>query len=325
MKRRQFFTTVGATAIGLPLCLEALAQGRHVRVGLLAPVAPRPDMVSALREGLRNRGYIEGQNLSIELRWPKGSFAQDPEVTAELVRSNVDVIVAWTTPAVTAARAATSTIPIVMVGVSDPMGLGFVRNLARPGGNITGVSNLAADISTKVVELLNDIVPSSKHIGIIFNPNNPASPLQLSGAEAGVRALGLKVTRAGASTPEDYRRAFERLNAERVQGVVLLADPSLIDHAAQIADLAKTARLPTVFQRRENVEAGGLLSYGSNLRGEFRQAANYVDRILRGASPAELPVEQPTTFELVINLKTAKAIDLSMPRSLLERADEVIE
>lgn len=325
MKRRQFFTTVGATAIGLPLCLEALAQGRHVRVGLLAPVAPRPDMVSALREGLRNRGYIEGQNLSIELRWPKGSFAQDPEVTAELVRSNVDVIVAWTTPAVTAARAATSTIPIVIVGVSDPMGLGFVRNLARPGGNITGVSNLAAEISTKVVELLNDIVPSSKHIGIIFNPNNPASPLQLSGAEAGARALGLKVTRAGASTPEDYRRAFERLNAERVQGVVLLADPSLIDHAAQIADLARTARLPTVFQRRENVEAGGLLSYGSNLRGEFRQAANYVDRILRGASPAELPVEQPTTFELVINLKTAKTIDLSMPRSLLERADEVIE
>jgi putative tryptophan/tyrosine transport system substrate-binding protein len=325
MKRRQFFTTVGATAIGLPLCLEALAQGRHVRVGLLAPVAPRPDMVSALREGLRNRGYIEGQNLSIELRWPKGSFAQNPEVTAELVRSNVDVIVAWTTPAVTAARAATSTIPIVIVGVSDPMGLGFVRNLARPGGNITGVSNLAADISTKVVELLNDIVPSSKHIGIIFNPNNPASPLQLSGAEAGVRALGLKVTRAGASTPEDYRHAFERLNAERVQGVVLLADPSLIDHAAQIADLAKTARLPTVFQRRENVEAGGLLSYGSNLRGEFRQAANYVDRILRGASPAELPVEQPTTFELVINLETAKAIDLSMPQSLLERANEVIE
>jgi ABC-type uncharacterized transport system substrate-binding protein len=199
------------------------------------------------------------------------------------------------------------------------------RRLARPGGNITGVSNLAADISTKVVELLNDIVPSLKHIGIIFNPNNPASPLQLSGTEAGVRALGLKVTRAGASTPEDYRRAFERLNAERVQGVVLLADPSLIDHAAQIADLAKTARLPTVFQRRENVEAGGLLSYGSNLRGEFRQVANYVDRILRGASPAELPVEQPTTFELVINLKTAKAIDLSMPRSLLERADEVIE
>ena len=217
-------------------------------------------MVSALREGLRSRGYIEGQNLSIELRWPKGSFAQDPGVAAELVGSNVDVIVAWTTPAVMAARAATSTIPIVIVGVSNPVEMGFVRNLARPGGSITGVSNLAADISTKLVELLNDIVPNSKHIGIIFNPDNQASALQMTGTEAGVRALGLKVTRAGASTPEDYRRAFERLNAERVQGVILLADPSLIDHATQIADLAKTARLPTVFQRRENVEAGGLLS-----------------------------------------------------------------
>jgi len=306
MKRRQFFTIVGASAIGLPLCLKAMAQGRHVRVGLLTAVAPTPDMVSALREGLRNRGYIEGQNLSIELRWPKGSFAQDPEVAAELVRSNVDIIVAWTTPAVMAARAATSTIPIVIVGVSNPVEMGFVRNLARPGGNITGVSNLAADTSTKLVELLNDIVPDSKHIGIIFNPDNPASALQMTGTEAGVRALGLKVTRAGASTPEDYRRAFERLNAERVQGVVLLADPSLIEHAKQIADLAKTARLPTVFQRRENIEAGGLLSYGPNLRGEFRQTANYVDRILRGASPAELPVEQPTTFELVINLKTPR-------------------
>src|SRR5262245_571117 len=208
MKRRQFFTTVGATAIGLPLCLKAMAQGRHVRVGLLTAVAPTPDMVSALREGLRNRGYIEGQNLSIELRWPKGSFAQDPEVAAELVRSNVDVIVAWTTPAVTAARAATSTIPIVIVGVTSLLDLGFARNLARPGGNSAGVSHLAADISTKLVELLNDIVPDSKHIGIIVNPDKPASALLMAGTDAGVRALGLKVTRAGASTPEDYRHAF---------------------------------------------------------------------------------------------------------------------
>jgi ABC-type uncharacterized transport system substrate-binding protein len=325
MKRRQFFATVGAAAIGLPLCLKALAQGKHVRVGLLASVAPTPGMLSALREGLRERGYVEGQNLSIDVRWPKGSFAQDPGVASELARSNVDVIVAWTTPAVTAARTATSTIPIVMVGVSNPVEVGFVANLARPGGNITGVSNLASDLSAKLVELLSEIVPNTKHIGIIFNPGNPGSVLQISGTEDGVRALGLQVTRAEASNPEQFRRAFGRFSAEGVNGVVLLADPSLVGHAANIADLAKTARLPTVFQRRENVEAGGLVSYGANLPGQFRQTAIYVDRILKGASPAELPVEQPTTFELVINLKTAKALGLEISRKLLARADDVIE
>ncbi|MFZ2092778.1 MAG: ABC transporter substrate-binding protein [Pseudolabrys sp.] len=325
MRRREFITFVGVTAFGLPQCIKALAQGRHVRVGLLSPVAPTPDMLNALRKGLRDNGYVEGQNVSIEVRWPKGSFAQNPGVADELVRSNVDIIVAWTTPAVTAARTATSTIPIVMVGVGNPVEVGFIDNLARPGGNITGISNLAGDLSAKSVELLKEIVPNTKHVGVIFNPSNPGSVFQLKGNEEAIRTLGLRVTRAEASTPEEYRRAFGRFNAEGVGGVVLQADSTLIDHAANVADLAKTARLPTIFQRRENVEAGGLLSYGPNLSGQFRQAAVYVDRILKGASPAELPVEQPTTFEMVINLKTAKVLGLTVPPSLLARADEVIE
>jgi putative ABC transport system substrate-binding protein len=282
-------------------------------------------MLNALRKGLRDKGYVEGQNISIEVRWPKGSFAQNPGVADELVRSNVDIIVAWTTPAVTAARTATSTIPIVMVAVGNPVEVGFIDNLARPGGNITGISNLAGDLSAKSVELLKETVPNTKHVGVIFNPSNPGSVLQLKGNEDAIRALGLRVTRAEASTPEEYRRAFGRFNSEGVNGVVLQADSTLIDHAANVADLAKTARMPTVFQRRENVEAGGLLSYGPNLSGQFRQAAVYVDRILKGASPAELPVELPTTFEMVINLKTAKALGLTVPPSLLARADEVIE
>jgi ABC-type uncharacterized transport system substrate-binding protein len=325
MRRRKFITFVGVAAFGLPLCIKALAQGRHVRVGLLSSVAPTPDMLNALRKGLRDHGYVEGQNTSIEVRWPKGSFAQNPGVADELVRNNVDIIVAWTTPAVTAARTATSTIPIVMVGVGNPVEVGFIENLARPGGNITGISNLAGDLSAKLVELLKEIVPNTKHVGVIFNPSNPGSILQLNGTEAAIHALGLRVTRAEARTSEEYRRAFESFNAEGVNGVVLQADPSLIDHAANVADLAKTARLPTVFQRRESVEAGGLLSYGPNLSGQFRQVAVYVDRILKGASPAELPVEQPTTFEMVINLKTAKALGLIVPPSVLARADEVIE
>ena len=324
MRRREFITLLGG-ATAWSLASRAQAQEKRVRVGLIGAVAPTPEMLNALREGLRNHGYIEGQNLSIDVRWPKATFAQSPGMAEELVRSNVDVIVAWTTPAVMAVRTATSTIPIVMVGVSNPVEVGFIANLARPGGNITGVTNIASDLSPKLVELLREIVPSTKHIGLIFNYSNPGSVLQLKGTEEAIRALGLRVTRAEANNPEAFQRAFARFNEEDVHGVVLLADPSLIDHAAKIADLAKASRLPTVFQRRENVEAGGLLSYGANLPGQFRQTATYVDRILKGAKPSELPVEQPTTFELVINLKTAKALGLTVPPTVLSRVNEVIE
>jgi putative tryptophan/tyrosine transport system substrate-binding protein len=321
--RREFITLLGGAATW-PLAARA-QQPKVWRIGLLATVSPAPAMLSAFRDGLRERGYVEGQNLFIDIRWPNESFEKEPRVAVELVRNNIDCIVAWPTPAVISARAATSTIPIVMVAVTDPVALGFVASLARPGGNITGVSNVASDLVGKQVELLVEIVPGMRRIGVVHNPNSPAVTLQLHETEKAIHALGLQLEIVEASISEEFDKAFARLSTEGANGVVLLADPSLIEHGKRIADLAKAARLPTAFQRRESVEAGGLLSYGSSLNDMFRQAALYVDRILKGAKPNDLPVQQPTKFELVINLKTAKVLGLTVPPTMLTQADMVIE
>jgi putative tryptophan/tyrosine transport system substrate-binding protein len=323
MLRREFVTLLGGAA-AWPVAARA-QQPKVSRIGLLAPAPPTPAMLSAFRDGLRERGYVEGQNLFIDARWPQGSFEQNPDIAAELVRSKVDVIVAWTTPSVIAARRATSTIPIVMVSVADPVGMGFVASLARPGGNITGVSNISNDLTGKQVELLMEIVPGMNHVGVVANLKNPAVTLILRETEKAIHALGLQFEVVEASVPDEFDRAFARLSADGVKGVVLLADVSLIEHKQRIAKLAQEARLPTAFQRRENVEAGGLLSYGPNLNGQFRGAALYVDKLLNGAKPADLPVDLPTKFELVINLKTAKALGITVPPTLITRADEVIE
>jgi putative tryptophan/tyrosine transport system substrate-binding protein len=281
--------------------------------------------LAAFRDGLRERGYVEGQSLSIDVRWPSGPFEQNPGVAAQLVHAHVDIIVAWSTPALMAARGATSTIPIVAVSISDPVGTGFVASLARPGGNVTGVTPINPDLSGKLVELLREIVPAMKHVGVLVNPANPGSAAQMPGVEDAARAMGLLLKIVEARTPEEFARGFARLSEHGAQGVVLLADPSFIEHRALIAELARNTRLPTAFQRRESVEAGGLLAYGANNNDQFRQAAFYVDRILKGAKPGDLPVQQPVKFELVINLKAAKAIGLDLPATLLARADEVIE
>jgi len=282
-------------------------------------------MLNAFREGMRERGYIEGQNLSIDVRWSQGTFEQISALAAELVSANVQVIIAWATPSVIAARRATSVIPIVMVSVGDPVGSGFVTSLARPGGNITGFSGFTADLSAKLMALFVELVPNIKRVGIVSNSYNPNVMVQLWETEDAVHKLGLQSQVVEARTPEEFERAFARLSMERVHGVVLLADPSVIEQAKKIAELAQAARLPTAFQRRENVEAGGLMSYGGNIQYQFRQAAIHVDRILKGAKPADLPVEQPTKFELVVNLSAAKALGLSIPESFLSLADEVIE
>jgi putative tryptophan/tyrosine transport system substrate-binding protein len=323
MGRRAFITLLGGAA-AWPLAARA-QQPKVWRIGFLAAVPPTPVMLSAFRDGLRGRGYVEGQNLSIDVRWPQGSFDQDPSVVTELVNSNVDVIVTWTTPPTIAARRATSTIPIVMAAVGDPVGSGLIASLARPGGNITGLSSLTTDLSAKLMELFAELVPGMKRVGVVHNPNNPAATTALRETEDAIRKLNMQVQVVNAQTSDEYDRAFAQLSAESVDGVVLVADPTLIEESRRIAELAQSARLPTAFQRRENVDAGGLLSYGPDLNNLFRQAAFYVDRILKGEKPAELPVMQPTKVELVINLKTAKALGLTVPLIMQMTADEVIE
>jgi putative ABC transport system substrate-binding protein len=326
MQRRDFITVLGGAAIW-PLAAHAQQSnsGRQVRIGVVALVPPTPDMLKAFRDAMRERGYIEGQNLTIDVRWPRGTFEQDPSVVIDLVKANVDVIVAWATPATIAVRRATSTVPIVMASVGDPVGSGFVASLARPGGNITGVSAMSSDLSAKLIGLFAQMIPSMKRIGFVSNSYNPNVAIQLTESEAAARKLGLESQVVEARTPEEFERGFANLKASNVNGVVLLADPVVVEHRKKIAELALTAKLPTAFQRRENVEAGGLFSYGGNVLIAFKDAAYYVDRILKGAKPAELPVEQPTQFDFVINMKTAKALGLAIPTSLLDAAGLVIE
>jgi ABC-type uncharacterized transport system substrate-binding protein len=326
--RPEFIVTVSGAAVAWPLATRAqqpTTMGPQARVGVLTAAPPSSGILNAFREGMRERGYIEGHNLSIAVRWPQGTFEQNPTVAGELVTANVDVILAWSTPAVIAASRATSTIPIVMVSVGDPVGSSFVASLAHPGGNITGLSNISADLSAKLLALFVELVPGMKRVGIVSNVYNPNVAIQLRETEDAVARLKLQSHVVEAHTLEELARAFARLSAESVNGVVLLATPSVIEHAGTIAQLAQAAGLPTAFQRRENVDAGGLMCYGPNLREQFRQAAFYVDRILKGAKPTDLPVEQPTKLEFIINVKTAKALGLQVPPTLLARADEVIK
>jgi putative tryptophan/tyrosine transport system substrate-binding protein len=228
-------------------------------------------------------------------------------------------------PAVIAVRRVTSSMPVVMAGVADPVRLGFIASLARPGGNITGLSAFAVELSAKLMELFVELVPGMKRVGVVHNPNNPYATMALRETEDAARKLNMQVEVVNAQTSDEFDRAFAQLSAQSVGGVVVLPDATVIEHSRRIAELAQSARLPTAFQRRENVDAGGLLSYGSDLKNEFRQAAFYVDRILKGEKPAELPVMQPTKVELVINLKTAKALGLTVPLIMQMTADEVIE
>jgi putative ABC transport system substrate-binding protein len=328
VNRRAFIRLLGGATAAWPLAARA-QQGtlrvRPARVGVLSASPPTSAMLTAFREGMRERGYIEGQNLSIDVRWPQGTFEQNPSVAADLTSANVEVIVAWSTPAVIAASRATSAIPIVMVSVGDPVGSGFVTSLARPGGNITGLSATTLDLSAKIVGLLVELVPGVKRVGVVSNPYNPNVAEQLRETKDAILKMGLQSLVVEAHTPEEFDHTFARLSMERVNGVVLLAASAVIEHAQRIAELARAARLPTIFQRRENVEAGGMMSYGSDVKNQFRQASFYVDRLLKGAKAADLPVEQPTKYELVINLKTAKALGIEVPLSLMIRADEMIE
>jgi putative tryptophan/tyrosine transport system substrate-binding protein len=322
MRRREFITLLGS-ASAWPI--TARAQQPMPVIGFLAPVAPPDEFLVAFKRGLREHGLPEGQKISVVYRKAEGMFARLPGLAAELVDLKVSLIVAWTTPAAIAAKQATQTIPIVIIGVADPVSTGLIDSLARPGGNITGVVNLAADLSGKLLELILEIDAGIKRVIVLWNPDNPASTVISRENETAARSLGLPLQVIDVRTRADLERAFASMGRESATAIVILADPIFMDLRQSIAEFAIQNRLPTVFARRENVEAGGLISYGPSLRAQWLQIGNFIDKILKGAKPSDLPVEQPTKFELVINLKTAKALGLEVPPTLLARADEVIE
>ena len=328
MERRIFLAMVSGSLPAPPLAAEAQPTGKAYRVGFLSNgwSTASSQNVGALRQGLRELAWVEGQNIVIEYRWAEGKSDRLPDLAAELVRLRVDVLVAGGAAATRAAKEATTTIPIVFVGVQDPVALGAVQSLGRPGANITGptlTGGLA--IVGKQLELLKETVPGVSRVAVLWNPANPMHLQQLRDTEIAARALSVQVQPVEARSPDEFDRAFSRIIRGRVEALLVSADPMFGAQGTRLANLAATNRLPAMYGLRRHVEAGGLIAYGANELDLFRRAATYIDRILKGAKPADLPVEQPTKFELVINLKTAKALGLTIPQALLLRADQVIE
>jgi ABC-type uncharacterized transport system substrate-binding protein len=324
MKRRAFISLLGGAA-AWPLAAGAQQAGKLLTIGFMgATPSVESQRVAAFVQRLRELGWVDGRNLAIEYRWAEGRPERVSEIAAEFVRIRVDVIVTVATPATLAAKQATAVIPIVGAPLSDPVGTGLVASLARPGSNVTGLANQVSDTVGKKLEFLREVVPALRRLEIVANVGNPASVLEMDEAQATARALGLEVTTSKIRRAEDIASAFEALK-ERADALYISPDPLMNTNRTRINILAVGARLPTMHGAREYVEAGGLMSYGSNTPDLFRRAAEYVDKILRGAKPADIPVEQPRKFDLVINLTTAKALGLEVPPTLLARADEVIE
>jgi putative ABC transport system substrate-binding protein len=323
MSRRSFLVTSLSGAVVVPL--RAVAQPKVARVGLLEGGNLGSYLWQATRVGLRELGYVEGQNLIVEFRSANGQFDRVPELVAELIRLRVDVIVTIGDPVVGAAKQATSTIPIVMAGSGDPVGRGFVASLARPGGNITGMSLLAVALTGKWLEIVKEVSPRVSRVAILRNGANPTHALFWTEAQASAPRMALAVHSTEVRGPADFEAAFATMTRERVEAVVILADPMLGSNRGRLAELSAQHRLVSIAPFREQAEQGGLIAYGPSLQASFRRAASYVDRILKGANPADLPVEQPTTFDLIINLKTATLLGVTIPPSLLVRATQVIE
>ena len=328
MKRREFIAAVGAGLLAAPLVAGAQQAGRVHRIGYLTGglSTDRPHLIEAFRQGLRELGWVEGQNIVIEYRYAEGRFDRLPDLAAELVRLKVDILVAVATPASAAAKNATGTIPIVGISLGDPVGTGLIASLARPGGNITGVSySVGVETIGKGLELLNEIVPNVRWVAILSNPGNPLHAPAVRDLKVAARSLGEQLQLLDARGPTEFDGAFAAMAKERVGGLFVVADTMFNLHRARLVELAAKSRLPAAYGTRDAVESGGLMSYGPSLPDLFERGATYVDKILKGAKPADLPVEQPTKFELVINLKTAKALGLTIPPSLLARADEIVE
>ena len=327
MKRRDFITLIGGAATGWPLVARAEQPATVARIGYLGlgSASALSSRVEALRSGLRDLGWIEGKNIVIEFRWAD-NVDQLPGLAAELVRMKVDVIFAPSSTLVEAARQATKTIPIVFATHADPIGgSGHVASLPRPGGNITGLSELTTEIDAKALEILKEAVPQATRIGILWNPTTPSQVPGLQSVKAAGERLGLALHIVPAATAEEFDAALASMARENVGGVFVMPAPVTTSQRALLAELALKQRLATIFGAKENVVAGGLMSYGVDRNDLHRRAALYIDKILKGAKPADLPVEQPTRFELVVNLKTARALGLEINSQLLATADEVIE
>jgi putative tryptophan/tyrosine transport system substrate-binding protein len=327
MNRRAFIAGV-VSVLGVPLAGEAQQPGKVPRVGFLGPRS-RSDgtpYLDAFLQGLRELGWVEGQNIAIEYRFAEGRLDRLAALAAELVRLKVDVILAASTPPAVAAKSATSTIPIVMATSADPVELGLVASLARPGGNVTGLSfSVALDVVGKELELLKETVPKVRRVAVLWNPANPGNTLAMKTLRNTARSLSVQLQLLEARSPNEFEAAFAAMAREGAGALLVVPDSIFGLHRARLQDLAAKSRLPAMYGLREHTEAGGLMSYAVDLRDSFRRSATYVDKILKGAKPADLPVEQPTKFELVINLKTAKALGLTIPQSVLLRADEVLQ
>jgi ABC-type uncharacterized transport system substrate-binding protein len=325
MRRREFIRLIGGAAVAWPLAAPAQQLQKIAKIGYLdlGPASARVNRVEALRAGLRDLGYVEGKNIAIEFRWAE-RVEQLPDLATDLVRRKVDVIFAISSTMVEPARQATSTIPIVFATHADPVGIGHVVSLARPGGNITGLSMLLTDLAPKELEILTEVVPQAKRIAVLWNPTTPSLPPAMKAVDAAGQRLGLQLVKVPAAS-EDFDAAFALMARQSPEALMVVASPLFITHRERLADLAREHRLPAMFGSKENVQAGGLISYSADLTDLHRRAASYIDKILRGAKPDELPVEQASKYEMVINLKTAKALGITIPASLLARADEVIE
>ena len=325
MNRRAFVTGLGAV-LARPIVTEAQRSAKMHHIAYISAVDPENSRFSGFQQGLRDLGYVEGQNISVDYRSSGGRFDRLAEIASDVARDKFSVIISHLTQASIAAKQATTAVPIVMVGVADPVAAGLITSLARPGGNITGTSSASAAVAAKTLELLHDSVPKLRRVAALWNPSNAVFQQQMvRETEAAAAKLGVELQLVPARHRDEVPKAFVSMTAQRFQALTVLADPLFAVHRAQITALAKKARLPSASGFREFADSGGLLAYGPNFHELNRAAAAFVHRILQGAKPAELPVEEPTKFELILNHRTAKALGLTIPPSLLLRADQVIE
>jgi putative tryptophan/tyrosine transport system substrate-binding protein len=322
MHRRTFLGTLTGGLLVAPL-VATVQPTKPFRVGFLAGGLPNSIDLNAFRESLGGLGWVEGRDITIESRFAEGNMERLAGLATDLVLLDVQAIIAGPSTVAQAARQATSTIPIVMVGVGDPVRLGFAKSLSRPGGNMTGLASLLPELEAKSLQLLAELVPGLTRTAVLLNPSNPLH--RPADAEAAAKAVGLSLVIARARSPEEFPGAFDAIVKAHAGAVDVWGDSMFARHRAALIELATKSRLPTMFKTRPDVVAGGLVAYGPNYVDLYRRAATYVDKILKGAKPADLPIEQPTTFELVLNLKTAKTLGLTIPQSLLQRADQVIE